>query len=86
MITYSAALSACGKGRQWQRARGFLENMRAQGLQANVFTYNATISATVRARKKRGSQRQRALGFFEDTRSQGPRASVTTYRATTSAC
>ena len=54
--------------------------MRSQGLQADVVTYTATISAC-----EKGRRWQRALGFFEEMRSQGLRANVITYNATISA-
>ena len=44
-ITYSAAISACGKGAQWQRALLLLEDMQAEGVPADTITYSAA-SAT----------------------------------------
>ena len=46
VITYSAAISACGKGQQWQCTLRLLEEMRRPGVPANVITYNAAISAS----------------------------------------
>ena len=45
VITYNATISACEKGKQWQRAVSFFEDMQSHGPQAGVITYNATISA-----------------------------------------
>ena len=45
VITFSALISACEKGQQWQLALGFLEEMRWSGLELNVITVNAVISA-----------------------------------------
>ena len=45
VITYSAAISACEKGQQWQRALQLLEEMQAAGVWANAITYNAASSA-----------------------------------------
>ena len=44
-IAYSATVSACEKGRQWQLALGLFEEMRSHVLRADVITYIATISA-----------------------------------------
>ena len=44
-VSYNAAISACEKGQQWQRALGLLAAMPAAGVVANVVSYNAAISA-----------------------------------------
>ena len=44
VITYSAAISTCEKGSQWQQALELLAEMQAQGLEPDVITYSA-ISA-----------------------------------------
>lgn len=44
VVSYSAALSACEKGGQWELALELLELMRSQ-MQPNVFAYSACISA-----------------------------------------
>ena len=45
MITYYAAISACEKGKQRQRALEPAEVTHSQGLQANVIAYNTATSA-----------------------------------------
>ena len=74
VITYNATISACEKGRQWQRALGLLEERSSQGLQANVITYSATINAC-----EKGRQWQRALGLLKEMLSLGLQADVITY-------
>ena len=61
VTTYSAIISACEKGRRWQRSLELFEEMRSQALPADVITYNAAISAC-----EKGKQWQRALEFFEE--------------------
>ena len=58
---YGAAISACEKGRRWQRFLELFEEMRSQALPADVITYNAAVSAC-----EKGKQGQRALEFFEE--------------------
>ncbi len=60
MITSLAPVSACEKGLQWQRALGFLDEMRLVGLQPDVITFNALTSACVK-----GLQWQRDGAFLE---------------------
>ena len=57
VTTYSAIISACEKGRRWQRSLELFEEMRSQALSADVITYNAAISAC---------EWQRALELFEE--------------------
>ena len=58
--------SACKKGAQWQRARALMQEMRSQGLQADVITYNSTVSAC-----GKGEQWQSALELLEELHSLG---------------
>ncbi len=41
----SWAISACEKGQQWQRALQLLEATQADGVELDVISYNAAISA-----------------------------------------
>ena len=50
-ITYNAAISACGKGWQWQRALQLMEEMQAKGIPANTTTYNTAIRACEKGRQ-----------------------------------
>eukprot|EP00435_Cladocopium_sp_Y103_P027638 s3428_g6.t2 len=56
VITYSAAISACEKGSQWQRALMLLGEMDKKQVPANLITYSAAISAC-----GRGEEWQQAL-------------------------
>ena len=81
VITYSASISACEKGQQWQCALGLLESMRSVSVPANVITYSASISAC-----EKGQQWQCALRLLESMQSASVPADVITYSASISAC
>ena len=57
MITYNAAISACVKGKQPDKALELLEDMLWSGLEPAMITYNAAISAC-----EKGMQPDKALG------------------------
>ena len=51
MITFSALISACSKGRRWQQSPGFLDNMRHIDFQLDVIALDALISACERGQQ-----------------------------------
>ncbi len=51
MITYSAAISACEKGRRPERAPEPLAEMTQMGLESDVVTYSAAISASEKGKQ-----------------------------------
>ena len=55
MITYSAAVSACEKGRKPSPALDRLQVMLLQGLLPDVITYSAAISACEPAEREHHS-------------------------------
>ena len=76
IITYSAAISACEKGQQWQRAMDFLGQVRAAGMVLNVITYSAAISAC-----EKGGQWDRALSLLDKLRKGGMTRTVISFSA-----
>jgi pentatricopeptide repeat domain-containing protein 1 len=56
VFSYSAAISACEKGSQWENALELLREMDKCGITPNVVSYNATISAF-----EKGGQWEKAL-------------------------
>ena len=78
---YSAAISACEKGGQWQRALALLGEMRAARVVPDVITFNAAISAC-----EKGGQWQRALALLDEMRAARVAPNVITFSAAISAC
>ena len=44
-VTYGAAVKACSKGGEWQRAMGLLFDLGFRGLEPNLVVYTAAISS-----------------------------------------
>jgi pentatricopeptide repeat domain-containing protein 1 len=66
VITYSAVISACEKGAQWQRAVEVFEEMETARVKPDDITYNALISAC-----EKGAQWERAVEVFEEMKAAG---------------
>jgi pentatricopeptide repeat protein len=52
VFTYSASISACEKGGQWERALQLLAEMQQKGVQPNVITYSAVIEVLERSKQR----------------------------------
>ena len=61
VVSYSAAISACGKGRQWKVALSLIKQMRSVGIKLNIVSYNASIQACASA-----GQPIKALEIFHE--------------------
>ncbi|CAK0847313.1 unnamed protein product [Prorocentrum cordatum] len=59
VVSFNAGISACEKGKQWQRALALMSEMRETKLEPDAISYNAGISACERC----GHWRQ-ALSLF----------------------
>ncbi|OLP90954.1 Pentatricopeptide repeat-containing protein, chloroplastic [Symbiodinium microadriaticum] len=81
VITYNAAISACGKCGRWRVALSLLEELRSSGLEATEVTYGAVVSAC-----EKGGQWERALLLLQDLEEGHCRGSAITYNAAISAC
>ena len=50
VVSWSAAISACEKGKQWEGALGLLQEMVHQLLTPNVVSWSAAISSCEKGR------------------------------------
>eukprot|EP00438_Fugacium_kawagutii_P030805 Skav229495 [mRNA] locus=scaffold2455:48355:48795:- [translate_table: standard] len=60
VISYSASISACEKGSQWQQALALLQHMPRAQVLPNLYAQNSTISSCEKA-----MQWQVALAIFD---------------------
>ena len=77
VLTMTSAMTALGKGSQWDVAMKLWEAMHRKSLRSNVITYNAAISCCEKA-----FQWQLALELFQNM----PRTDVITHNAAISSC
>jgi pentatricopeptide repeat protein len=66
VITMSAAISACEKGGQWERAVTLFESLTGLGVQPNVVTMSAVVEALDKVRKW-----ERAMAVIDEGTSRG---------------
>ncbi|CAN0137278.1 unnamed protein product [Scytosiphon promiscuus] len=62
VVSYSAAITACGNSGEWRRAVALLRVMREQGVPPNVVSYNAAAHACVGGRKRHRKGRLNGAG------------------------
>ena len=70
----------CRQG-QWQKALSILGEMQQRGLEPNVITYNALISAC-----EKGHNAEKAMELFVEMHQRGLEPNVITYTTLISAC
>ena len=58
VISFSAAISACGKGGQWARVLPLFDKMREEGITLDMISFSAAVSAC-----EKGGQWARAERF-----------------------
>jgi pentatricopeptide repeat protein len=80
-ISFNAAISACEKGDEWQRALGLLESMGKDIVKLSTVSYSAAISAC-----GKGDAWQHALALFSEVQRCGLQQNRITYTAALSAC
>ncbi|CAK0901138.1 unnamed protein product [Prorocentrum cordatum] len=81
-FSYNAGISACEKGKQWQRGLALLSEMRESRLDPTVISYNAGMSACARC----GPWQQALLLLSEAWESSLEPNEIISYSAVISAC
>ena len=79
--TYGAAISACQKGAQWQKALALLAEMSDQNVKPNAIVYSAAISACGRA-----GEWEAALDLLDEMGTLGIPRNTICYNAAIQAC
>ena len=72
---------ACGKSKKYEKALELLAEMRKHGLEPNIITYNAAISACENCK-----QDEKALELMADMRQHKLMPNIITYNAVISSC
>ena len=83
VVSYNAAISACAKGSEWEKALALWDEMERRGVAPDEASYSAAISAC-----EKGGQWQRALLLLAElqTTGGGLDASAITYSTAITAC
>ncbi|CAM9625134.1 unnamed protein product [Hapterophycus canaliculatus] len=81
MYCFTAAVSACARGRNWRLALSLLDEMREAGVAPDHVTYGSAVSAMARAGKWR-----RALELLRRMEGEGLRPNVVCYGSAIDAC
>eukprot|EP00747_Dinoflagellata_sp_TGD_P122231 gnl/TRDRNA2_/TRDRNA2_173576_c1_seq18.p2 gnl/TRDRNA2_/TRDRNA2_173576_c1~~gnl/TRDRNA2_/TRDRNA2_173576_c1_seq18.p2 ORF type:complete len:121 (-),score=35.12 gnl/TRDRNA2_/TRDRNA2_173576_c1_seq18:568-930(-) len=81
VVTYSAAISACEKGQQPEKALELLHQMQERKLVPDVVAYSAAISSC-----ERGTKPEKALELVREMQHRQLVPEVITYSAAIGAC
>ena len=74
-------LARCKQGGEWERALSLLRETRQRGLQPDIISYSAAISAC-----EKGGQWERALELLDEMKTWGLRPNVISCSAAITAC
>lgn len=81
VISYNAAISACGKAGKWEQAINLLLEMKKVGVPPDVISYNTAISACEKAGKW-----EQAISLLGEMKKARVHPDVISYSAAISAC
>ena len=81
VISYNSTISACGRGRQWEKALDLLQEMMDHGIKPNVVSYNSAISAC-----KKGEKWEKAIDLLQEMTDHAIKPNVISYNSTIEAC
>ena len=81
VISFIATISACEKGRQWEKALQLLDEMQQRRLEPDVISFNAAISAC-----GKGGQWDKALQLLDEMPQRRLDPDVISFSAAISAC
>ena len=81
VISYSSAISACEKEKQWGRTLNVLQEMTDRGIMPDVISYNSAISAC-----EKGKQWEKAVALLQEMTDSGIMPDLISYSSAISAC
>ena len=83
VVSFSSAMSACGRDGRWESALSLLGEMRTAGIAPDAISYNAAISACATASNTSGRD---ATSLLDEMRDAGLKPTVVSFGAAIGAC
>lgn len=80
-VTFNALISACARGRQYDRAQHMYRDMQERGVSSDTYTFNSLLNACEKC-----GRWEEAFQLFDQMTSEGVIADTITYNTLISAC